>query len=145
MSKRGRRESSRQNQYIAALVALVVVVIIALVIFAPGAGETTRTYQDISPNEYVSRFTDGVDFTLLDVRRPEELAESGYIDGMVNIPLDEEQSRLSEIRADIPVVVYCRSGNRSGQASVILADAGYEVYDLGGIDEWQEQGYPVVI
>jgi len=41
-------------------------------------------------------------------------------------------------------VVYCRSGNRSATASEILADAGYnDIYDMGGIIDWQNAGYPV--
>ncbi|MEL6527916.1 MAG: rhodanese-like domain-containing protein, partial [Chloroflexota bacterium] len=45
---------------------------------------------------------------------------------------------------DIPVVVYCRSGNRSAQAANILNQNDYsEIYDLGGIIQWQSAGYPI--
>ena len=54
------------------------------------------------------------------------------------------RDRLSEVPQDKPVVLYCRSGNRSGQAAQILEQAGYtQIYDLGGIVAWAEQGYPV--
>ena len=80
---------------------------------------------------------------LIDVRTPEEFA-SGFIAGAVNIPVDQLSQRLNEVPQDEPVVVYCHSGNRSHQASQILEDAGYsQVYDLGGISQWQAAGMPV--
>jgi rhodanese-related sulfurtransferase len=51
---------------------------------------------------------------------------------------------LSEVPQDKPVVLYCRSGNRSNQAAQLLDRAGYtQIYDLGGIVNWVQQGYPV--
>lgn len=98
----------------------------------------------ITPAAYQSEFAEtGAEHLLLDVRTPEEFAE-GHIAGAVNIPLDSLSSRLSEVPTDEPVVVYCRSGNRSAQAVEILQDAGYtQVRDLGGLVTWQSQGYPV--
>jgi rhodanese-related sulfurtransferase len=80
---------------------------------------------------------------LLDVRTPEEF-NSGHIAGAVNIAVEQLSERLSEVPQDKPVVLYCRSGNRSGQAAQILERAGYtQIYDLGGIITWQQQGFPV--
>jgi len=62
----------------------------------------------------------------------------------VNISVDQLAQRLSEIPKDKPVVLYCRSGNRSNQAAQILERAGYsQIYDLGGIITWAQQGYPI--
>mgnify|MGYP001053220634 CR=1 FL=1 len=104
----------------------------------------TSTAQNISPQDYVSQYTDtGADHILIDVRTPQEF-NSGHIAGAINIPVDQVANRLSEIPADIPVVLYCRSGNRSAQAANILNQSNYnEVYDLGGIIQWQSAGYPV--
>ncbi len=97
----------------------------------------------ISPADYQSKFGAGSEHLLLDVRTPEEFA-SGHIPGAVNISVDSLSQRLSEVPQDKPVVVYCRSGNRSNQAAQILDQAGYtQIYDLGGIVTWQQQGYPV--
>ncbi len=97
----------------------------------------------IAPADYQSKFGAGSDHILIDVRTPEEFA-SGHIPGSVNIPVDSLGQRLSEVPQDKPVVLYCRSGNRSGQAAQILDQAGYsQIYDLGGIVTWQQQGYPV--
>ena len=70
--------------------------------------------------------------TLLDVRTPGEF----YGDALpraVNIPLGELGHRLGELGdADSPIVVYCRSGSRSGVAENLLRRAGYRtVLDLG--------------
>jgi rhodanese-related sulfurtransferase len=47
---------------------------------------------------------------------------------------------------DKPIIVYCRSGVRSRKAAEILVDIGFDpVYDMGGILEWQEEGFPVVV
>ncbi len=74
----------------------------------------------------------------VDVRTPEEFAE-GHIDNAINIPLDQVPHRVSEFK-DLPkpVVVYCRSGNRSGMAKTILQQNGInEVENGGGLDELQ--------
>lgn len=104
----------------------------------------TATSQLISPVEYVADFDDPASHLLIDVRTPEEFA-SGHIDGSVNIPVEEMPERLDEIPGDAPIVVYCRSGNRSASAARILTDAGYaHVYDLDGIQAWIAEGFPVI-
>lgn len=62
--------------------------------------------------------------TVLDVRGPWEF-EEGHVDGAINIPLDEIPMRIEEIKSmNLPLVVYCRSGNRSGMAEMILNKLG---------------------
>ena len=96
----------------------------------------------IAPADYQAQFG-AAEHVLIDVRTPEEFA-SGHIADAVNIPVDQLASRLSEVPQDKPVVLYCRSGNRSGQAAQILDRAGYtQIYDLGGIVTWAQQGFPV--
>lgn len=76
---------------------------------------------------------------VLDVRSPEEYA-SGHIENAVLLPLGEiTESTASEVIPDksVQVIVYCRSGVRSAEASKKLIELGYEnVYDLGGIQSW---------
>ena len=60
---------------------------------------------------------------VVDVRTPEEFAE-GSVAGAVNIPLDEVESRVEEFRNKPSVVVFCKTGNRSGQAKEILEKNG---------------------
>lgn len=78
---------------------------------------------------------------LVDVRTPEEYA-SRHIEGAINIPVDEIESRLADVSKDTskPVVVYCHSGNRAGRAKKILVEHGYsQVTNLGGIDDWDKK------
>ncbi|MGB1287746.1 MAG: rhodanese-like domain-containing protein, partial [Aggregatilineales bacterium] len=97
----------------------------------------------ISAADYQNDFTE-TGHILLDVRTPAEF-EDGYIDGAMNINVETLADRLSEIPQDTPIVVYCRSGNRSARAATILNEAGYTpVYDLGGIQDWAAAGYDVV-
>ncbi|HAJ38754.1 MAG TPA: rhodanese-like domain-containing protein [Chloroflexi bacterium] len=108
-----------------------------------GAQASAKINTKITPADYQAQFGAGVDHLLLDVRTPEEF-NSGHIPGAVNISVDQLAQRLSEVPQDKPVVLYCRSGNRSNQAAQILDRAGYtQIYDLGGIVTWQQQGYPV--
>lgn len=78
-------------------------------------------------------------YIILDVRTPEEFGEK-HIPGAVNIP--NETIGTEEI-PDLPdkeqlILVYCRSGNRSKQASEKLADLGYtNIVEFGGINDWE--------
>ena len=78
---------------------------------------------------------------LLDVRNPEELVETGVIDGYVNIPLDQLEKRLSEVPKNKVIVTMCMRGNRAGRAAAILEKAGYNVYGSCGIVPYKEKGY----
>jgi rhodanese-related sulfurtransferase len=71
----------------------------------------------------------------VDVRTPEEFA-GGSVLGAVNIPFDEVSSRIGEFKNKEKVVVFCRSGNRAGQAKSILDKAGIQNVVNGG--SWQE-------
>jgi phage shock protein E len=76
---------------------------------------------------------------LVDVRNPWEY-EEGHIKNAVNIPLHEIPARITEFKKEEgPVVLYCRSGNRSGAAVNILKQAGLKnVYNGGGIADVQK-------
>lgn len=68
---------------------------------------------------------------LVDVRTPGEFA-SGSVKGAVNIPLDRIGSQLAQFKNKKNVVVFCRSGNRSGQAQSILKNNGIPNVINGG-------------
>ena len=78
---------------------------------------------------------------LVDVRTEDEYNEK-HIDGSVLLTLDTiSEDTVSSVidNKDTPVIVYCRSGNRSAQALTKLEALGYtEVYDLGSIDNWEK-------
>ena len=76
------------------------------------------------------------DAVFIDVRSKSEF-ESGHIAGAKNIPLDEIGYRMDELEGiSGPLVLYCRSGNRSGMALHILREAGLDnLYNGGGVDD----------
>jgi len=98
----------------------------------------------LSPQQYVDDVRGaGVDHVLIDVREPWEY-QDGHIAEAVNIPLSQLQSSIDELPEGTPLVLYCRSGNRSNQGAGILQRAGVTgVYDLGGIISWTRAGYPL--
>ncbi len=69
--------------------------------------------------------------TLIDVRTEKEFA-GGSARGAINIPLDQVESRIAEFKKEKEIVVFCRSGNRSGQAKTILNKHGINSVLNGG-------------
>ena len=83
---------------------------------------------------------------VLDVRTPEEFAE-GHLEGAVMIDFyrDDFADQLAELDPDVPYLLYCRSGNRSGQTTAIMGQLGFtDVADVdGGIVSWAQSGLPI--
>ena len=112
-----------------------------LILFSCAKKEEERenTYISISQDEAIRLMEEEKDCIILDVRRPDEFAE-GHIPGAINIPnetiFEEAESILND--KDRLILVYCRSGNRSKQASRKLADMGYtQIKEFGGIIDWK--------
>lgn len=68
---------------------------------------------------------------LVDVRGTGEFAQ-GSVPGAVNIPLDALTSQLSKFKDKENIIVFCRSGNRSGQAKLLLEENGFQNVVNGG-------------
>jgi len=84
------------------------------------------------------------DYIILDVRTPDEFKE-GHIEGAKLIPVSELEGRLDELPKDKPIITYCKSGGRSRNAANILVENGFtQIYDMGGILDWIDKGYPVI-
>ncbi len=80
---------------------------------------------------------------LLDVREDFEVTE-GMILGAIHIPMGELNTRLDEIDRSRPVIVLCRSGNRSARVADALTGAGFTADTMaGGMTAWQGAGLPV--
>jgi rhodanese-related sulfurtransferase len=106
-------------------------------------GEEPPEAMPISVERVYEIIENGEDYTILDVRNPDEY-EEGHIEGAVLIPVSELEDRLDEIPGNKPVITYCKAGSRSARAASILVENGFlEVYDMGGITEWIDSGYPV--
>ncbi|WP_299132343.1 rhodanese-like domain-containing protein [uncultured Vibrio sp.] len=75
---------------------------------------------------------------MVDVRTPEEFKQ-GHLDNAINYPLSEVATHFANIDKDQPIVLYCRSGNRSGQAYQFLQAQGFtQIHNAGGLIEMQE-------
>ena len=83
---------------------------------------------------------------VLDVREPNEYA-SGHVLNSKHIPLGKLKERMGELEKykDRPVVVVCRSGNRSGTACFLLGRQGFtQAFNLaGGVQAWQKNKLPL--
>lgn len=100
----------------------------------------------VTPVEANELLQDRDDIVLLDVRTPEEFA-AGHIDGAVNIDFysPDFYEQLSAMDPSQPYMIYCDSGNRSGQTFQALAAAAWpELYDVeGGIQAWNAEALPL--
>lgn len=102
-----------------------IVVILLLFIFLTGCGNSKKanSLEDvIRENNYI----------VLDVRTSEEYRE-GHVVNSLNIPYDEIDENI-DLDKSKTILVYCRSGNRSGIAYDTLKSLGYDVMDLGSFD-----------
>ncbi|RJP48027.1 MAG: rhodanese-like domain-containing protein [Anaerolineaceae bacterium] len=122
------------------MVAVVALVVYLLVAASGGAGGGLSS--TISVNEAYSMYQNGA--FVLDVRTVDEWNEY-HAPGTTLIPLDQLASRVDEVPRDRPIVVVCRSGNRSDEGRDILLDAGFtQVTSMdGGLNEWRTKGYPI--
>jgi rhodanese-related sulfurtransferase len=103
------------------------------------------THEDLAPKEFLATYNEQKEnAVLLDVRTAAEIADAS-IDG--HIAIDIQQPGFTEKVANLDKTktyfVYCRSGNRSGQACRYMATQGFgKLYNLkGGMLEWSETDF----
>ena len=84
------------------------------------------------------------DITLVDCREPYEW-EAGRVDSAIHIPLNAIMAGGgSDLAKDKPIVVICRSGNRSELATMMFQARGFDAHNLeGGIEAWVSDGLPI--
>lgn len=118
---------------------ILLILIAALLLTGCGvAAEQEASYRQINMEEAAEIMEKESGYIILDVRTPEEFAEK-HIPGALNIP--NEAIGTEEI-PELPdkqqlILVYCRSGNRSKQASEKLVAQGYtNIVEFGGINDW---------
>ena len=114
--------------------ALFILILSSSCIFSKGEG-----YKRISMDEAKTLMEKEEGYILLDVRTKGEY-ESGYIPGAINIPLSDIDEKIISFLPDKSqmILVYCRSGNRSREASDKLSKLGYSnVLEMGGINAWK--------
>lgn len=108
-------------------------------------GSRIRGIKDIDVNAALQLINHKNAF-VLDVREPDEY-KAGHLLNAQLIPLGKLRERIGELKKykDVPVVVVCRSGNRSGTACVTLGKEGFsQAYNLaGGVMAWQKANLPM--
>lgn len=103
-----------------------------------GAQSEESTYRQVNAEEADSMMEEASGYIILDVRTAQEYSEK-HIPGAINIP---NETIGTEDIPELPdkeqlILVYCRSGNRSKQASEKLVKLGYtNIVEFGGINDW---------
>ena len=104
-------------------------------------GGSASSYRQINMDEAVEMMKKESGYIILDVRRPDEYAE-GHIEGAVLMNVMEEETfaeGIDSLSSDHTYYIYCRSGRRSQNAALQMAQKGLKVIDLqGGYNAWQE-------
>ena len=115
-------------------------ILMALLLLSGCAAQVQKeqSYRQINMDEAIAMMEAENDYIILDVRTPEEFSEK-HIPGAINVANEtigsEEIPELPE--KDQLILVYCRSGNRSKQASEKLVALGYtNIVEFGGINDW---------
>ena len=107
---------------------------------------TSSSAIDLSVSEFSTKVAE-LGIITLDVRTPGEFNE-GHIDGaqLINFQSGNFENEISSLDKNQTYAVYCRSGNRSGQAVKVMSEAGFsKLYNLdGGVIDWASAGLPLV-
>ena len=100
-----------------------------------------KEHHDTTPADVQRRMAQGEELHLLDVRELHEFRDA-HVPGSVLIPLGHLSMKMGDLPTDKPIVVICRSGNRSGAATGMLKRAGFpQVQNMkGGIIAWARSG-----
>lgn len=119
--------------------------VILVLLYFNLAGHALRGYRRASPME-ATQLINREDAVVVDVREDNEFKQ-GHILGAIHVPLGFLDKRMDELEKykERPVIVNCRSGQRSARAASILKKNGFEtVYNLdGGLAAWQNASLPV--
>ena len=117
-------------------------ILLSALMFTGCAGTSnnqTNTYRQITMDDAVTMMAQETGYIILDVRRPDEFT-AGHIPNAINVP--NETIGTDEIpelpNKDQLIMVYCRSGRRSKEASAKLVKLGYtNIVEFGGILDWK--------
>ena len=117
----------------------IIPILMALLLLSGCAAQSAeKTYRQITMEEAVTMMEEETGYIILDVRTTQEYNEK-HIPGAINIA---NESIGTEDIPELPdkdqlILVYCRSGNRSKQASEKLVNLGYtNIVEIGGINSW---------
>jgi len=122
-----------------------VIALIGSILLLVGCSSSSSAV-DLGVKEFSAKVAE-VGVITLDVRTPGEFM-GGFIQGARNIDFQSGnfENEITALDKNATYAVYCRSGNRSGQAVKVMHDAGFHnVYNLnGGVIDWTNAGLPLV-
>ena len=122
-----------------------VIALIGSVLLLAGCSSSSGAI-DLGVSEFSAKAAEAAVITV-DVRTPGEFM-TGHIQGAQNIDFESGSfdSQIETLDKNGTYAVYCRSGNRSGQAVKVMQDAGFKnIYNLnGGVIDWANAGLPLV-
>lgn len=126
--------------------ALTALIVLAVLLAGCGGAATTQTSL-VDPTDASELIDSDPETVVLDIRTPEEV-DTGTLPRALNIDFYSPSFReeIAELDRDATYVVYCRSGNRTEQATRIMADLGFtDVYELdGGVVAWLNDGRSLI-
>ena len=120
------------------LAFILIAAVILLTGCSIGGTGNSASYHQIAQEEAKEMMTKNDGHVIVDVRRQDEYDE-GHIPGAVLVPNESITDKQPEQLPDLNqvILIYCRSGRRSKEASQKLADMGYtNIYEFGGINTW---------
>ena len=121
-------------------------ILVASVFVLTACGGNGGKVTNLNVNDFAKKITDS-SVTLVDVRTPGEFA-SGHIAGATNVDFESGnfEQDIQKLDKTKTYAVYCRSGNRSGQATALMVKDGFKaVFNLdGGVINWTGAGQALV-
>jgi phage shock protein E len=126
-------------------IGIIVAVLISLfggALYVANSGQTENSEQAESSQSTNQLAANTV---VYDVRTPEEFAAGRAVDA-INLPIESIADGIyPDVDKDTPIAVYCRSGNRSGQATTILTQAGFtNITDIGAFESLEDYGLATI-
>ena len=127
-------------------IILITLFLMTLTPLSPSSSEDARGVKkldSVEANNLIEKNLDNPDFVILDVRTPGEYS-SGHIDKAVNMDYksDNFKSEVNKLDKNKTYFVYCHSGGRAGASAEIMDQLGFKnVFNIGGVVQWQEAGY----
>ena len=123
-----------------------IIALVSSLLLLTGCSSSAAGVTNMNVSDFSKKITESGVVTL-DVRTPGEFM-TGHIEGAQNIDFESGsfKSDIESLDKNGTYAVYCRSGNRSGQAVAIMHEAGFHnVYNLeGGVIDWTAQGMALV-
>ena len=91
------------------------------------SNQNEESFKNITVEEVIILLDANPDIIVIDVRTPDEIAQTGAIENSINIDFkaSDFKEKISALDKDKEYILFCKSGNRSGQASKIMAEMGF--------------------